>query len=515
MSLGGYDLSGLEVSEIRTVELDKTTKFEKLHEGFNSRFVDEQKNYIGLNETASKGIASFLEWDRPVTPELLPQLYDSAKEMVKGGEIDGKPMRSLSRISEYASNEAYKEANLRQHAGYAAELISTWKENAQAIKDSTGYTTCVVDNLSDEFREHAAEMGEFLRKNDPYVDKIRVNDKGEIVERIQSKFVGGDAKGCLQKLMSSKYDKYFNDGKVDVVEIPKDFYPDVKNLIIERRVSLEKQIEYLKTVPEKESDLLRKIAQLDRLDKVDDMIRQSTVKYDEAKFAVEHHKLYTTKLFVDNVVKSGHGLGVESGLEAATLTTAVSTVDNIQKYVSGEITATDAVKDIVSDAGLAGAAGYGTGFVEGVVANSMKASGHKMLSNMAKAGVAAAVITFAVESYDITMDFAQGEIPANEYAYELGKNAVSTAGGLAGAAVLTTVPGGPMVGSMVGCAVATAAYTTAVEYGGKGAEVLAAKAQEMADDAIEVAKTEIPDKVDMVRDIINGFAEENNVSVRV
>ena len=54
--------------------------------------------------------------------------------MIKGGEIDGKPMRSLSRISEYARNKAYMEANKRQHAGYAAELISTWKENAQAIK---------------------------------------------------------------------------------------------------------------------------------------------------------------------------------------------------------------------------------------------------------------------------------------------------------------------------------------------------------------------------------------------
>ena len=110
----------------------------------------------------------------------------------------------------------------------------------------------------------------------------------------------------LQKLMSSKYDKYFNDGRVDVIEIPKDFYPDVKNLIAERRVKLEKQIEYLKTVPKKEDVLLKRIAQLERLGKVDDMIRQSTVRYNEAKFAVEHHKLYVTKLFAEKVVESGY-----------------------------------------------------------------------------------------------------------------------------------------------------------------------------------------------------------------
>ena len=103
--------------------------------------------------------------------------------------------------------------------------------------------------------------------------------------------------------------------------------------------------------------------------------------------------------------------------------------------MSGEITATDAVKDIVKDVGLAGAAGYGTGFVEGVVANSMRASGHEMLSKMGKAGIPAAAITFAVESHDITSGFCSGRDSASEYAYELGKNVVSTAGGVAGAAI--------------------------------------------------------------------------------
>ena len=96
-----------------------------------------------------------------------------------------------------------------------------------------------------------------------------------------------------------------------------------------------------------------------------------------------------------------------------------------------------------------------------------------------------------------------------------------------GAALGSIVPGagtavgagiglvGGMVGSMVGCAVASEAYATAVEHGGEGAKVLATKAQELANNTVEIAKTEVPDKVNFIRDAINGFAAENDVPIRV
>ena len=72
-----------------------------------------------------------------------------------------------------------------------------------------------------------------------------------------------------------------------------------------------------------------------------------------------------------------------------------------------------------------------------------------------------------------------------------------------------------MVGSMVGCAVASEAYATAVEYGGKGADILADKAQKLADKAVETAKVEFPNRVVVVKDSINVFAAENNLPIRV
>ena len=98
------------------------------------------------------------------------------------------------------------------------------------------------------------------------------------------------------------------------------------------------------------------------------------------------------------------------------------------------------------------------------------------------------------------------------------------AGGMAaGAALGSIVPGAGtvvgagvgLVGSMVGCAVASEAYATAVEHGGEGAKVLASKAQELATNAVETAKSEVPEKVDFIKQAINDFATENDVPIRV
>ena len=44
---------------------------------------------------------------------------------------------------------------------------------------------------------------------------------------------------------------------------------------------------------------------------------------------------------------------------------------------------------------------------------------------------------------------------------------------------------------------------------------MAAKAQEMASKTVELAKTEVPDKVDSIRGSINNFAAENMIPIKV
>ena len=215
-----------------------------------------------------------------------------------------------------------------------------------------------------------------------------------------------------------------------------------------------------------------------------------------------------------------HKAGLDEGMEAATITFAVSTIENVEQFMFGDISAEEMVINITKDTGIAGVAGYAEGFVTEAVVTTMRGSASDMIRSLGNSGVPAMVISFGIESYDSVMAFAQGEIDGAELAYDLGGNASAVAGAAAGAEIGATVGSvvpvvgttiGGVVGGMVGAAVATGAYETAVEAGMEGAEVLADKAKELATQTVELAREVIPDSAEDVKGAINTFLSENNM----
>ena len=505
-----------EQSGLKTELIDGKEKLSTLHKGFESRLTPAYENFLSVNETAQESIALWIGENAALSQQFVPGAMDMIKAMYWGMEAGDITTLGLEQINQWGIHPDYVNQCVKQHAGYAAEVISTTKENLIALRDGTGIVTKRADELPDMFP-----------KNDQYVDKVRFDSSGNIIEKIQTKFVGKNAKECLAKLKSGDFDKYFMEDKVDKVEIPKDYYDDVKALAKEQMKSLENQIEHLKA-DGNEKDLLNRQKELERLKAVDQKIEKSTVTTQEAVEAVTNPKQYMRKIYIKDTLLNANKAGLDTGGIAAGLSCAVSTVDNVQKYFKGEVTAQEAVLDIAKDTGVAGLAGYGTGFVTSAVATTMSHSSHVLIQKVGSSCAPAAVVAWGVQSFDSITDYAQGEITGNELAYELGKNGASVAGGIvggmaAGAALGSVVPGAGtlvgagvgLVGSMVGCAVASEAYATAVEHGGEGAKVLATKAQELATNTIEAAKVEVPEKVDFIKQAINNFATENNVPIRV
>ena len=211
-----------------------------------------------------------------------------------------------------------------------------------------------------------------------------------------------------------------------------------------------------------------------------------------------------------------HEVGVKSGLVAAGITCAVSTVDNVSSFIDGEITAEEMVVDIVQDTAVAGALGYGTAFISTAVSQAMSISSSALISKVGGSCAPASVVAFAVESYDDISEFAQGKIDGNELAYNLGENAAIVAGTFAGGAIagaaIATVAGpvgtvaGTIVGGVVGCVLATEAYETSVELGAEGAEFLAQKANEFARTTIDAVSEAAPEKLEEVKNAFKDFA---------
>ena len=508
-------LDAIERSGLDQGLADAFRKLDSLHSSFDSKLTVVDGRYSNVNGSFNQNAAQWLGLSPGTDVSgIQGSLMDSMKDMYYGSDVNGRQSLGLKEIHGWKREGAYKDINTKQQAGFAAEVISTTKENLIAKHEGTGMRTCRADDLPDLFP-----------KNDQYVDKVRFDAEGNIVDRIQTKFVGKSGETCLSKLMSKKFDKYIYDGKVDKIEIPKDFYDEIRsnNLIEAKRAELETSLAKVKELGK--TDVAAKYeARLDKLNRLDKMLEPSTVTMNEAIDAVKHPTRTTAKFFYDDLVKTGKEVmkkgneaGIKSGLVAAGITMAVSTVDNVSAYIDGEITAEEMVVDIVKETAAAGAIEYGAEFISTAVSQTMSRSSCQLIRQVAGSSAPVAIVSFAVESYDSVTAYARGEIDGEELAYELGENAVTVAGAMKGATIGASIGSalgpagsvaGGIVGGVVGAAVASEAYATAVELGAEGVEFLAEQAENLMKGTLELFEEHIPDKLDDAKAAFSNYIEK-------
>lgn len=505
-----YAIDILEKNSLDSSATKISEKIQMLHKGFESKVSTTDGAFINDQANVARGYERWLNTGDNLRNEVVDKVNLAGaqgiiKQMYEGRELgNGQRTLGLKELSKYGRDGKYEYQNTKQQAGFAAEIIGTAKDNLFAEIKGNGIKTFRADDRPDLFP-----------KNDQFVDKIRISPDGNIVDRIQVKFVGRNGGECLMKLASPKYDKYFDGKHVDKIEIPREFYKEIRHgKLIENKIqSLEKQL--ANAQDKGDIDLAQKVQKrIDRFQLIDKMIEKSRVSSKEAVFARMHPDAYVK-------LQAGNQAGLESGIAAASMTAAVSTVDNVRAVLDGKMDPLEAFTDTVGDVGLAGTLGYGTGFVSRVVANSMTESSHELIASMGKANVPATAISFGIASYDSISDYATGSISGKELAYDLSENAVGIAGSaLAGAAAGSIVPGigtvggfaVGLIGGTVGYAVTTEAYKTAMQYGIENAPQLEARAKQIASETIDYAKVNVPDKVNEITTAINDFANKNQLS---
>ena len=472
----------IEKDNIETKGLQVSDKLESFHDSFRSALSPENGKFVSA-------AGSFIEQsirqnfdvqDKAITPEIISGAVNTVKNMYSGIDVDGRKSLGLRDISKMKINKDYYYSNLCQHAGFAAEVISTEKENFYAKLHNTGDVTYRADDLPSHLREQLSSKGiEIAAKNDQYVDKVRFKSDGTI-EKVQTKFVGNDARSCLNKLMSEDYEKYLEDGKVDKIEIPKEFNKELQSQIKTDKKALCKQYAKIKDVSEKAADAEKIKKNIDKLDKLKDKVEASNVTKADAKLATEHPKLYAAKQI------NSHSM--RQGAKTAAFTAAVSGVSNYEKYKSGEITGTEAVKNVVKDSAIAGGIQYGTEVVTQLTGGS---------------SVPGAVITMGVESYGDVKGYIDGDISGEQLAYNLGENAASIIGGAVGGTVGSAAgPVGSFVGAGVGSKAAREGYKATVDFVAENADDIKNTAAELGENILDTAndvKDAAADKADELK----------------
>ena len=89
----------------------------------------------------------------------------------------------------------------------------------------------------------------------------------------------------------------------------------------------------------------------------------------------------------------------------------------------------------MTETDAAGAIEYASEFITTAVSQTMSQFSSAPIQKAAGSSIPAAVIFFAVESYDSVSPYTKDEIDAEELEYELGDNAVSIAGAMKGTAI--------------------------------------------------------------------------------
>lgn len=504
-----------EAVELTGTRHDYLQELVGLHGNFESSLPMVAGAFDSVNPSFSDNLGWFVGIEnQAILQSIRPSIMESIETMLNGQlDINGNQTLGLNAISNWTINPEYYSQNLRQHAGYAAEVISTAKENIIAAAEKTGITTYRADDRPD--------LG--FKKNDQYVDKIRINSSGEIIERIQTKFFGDNGTEWVQKMMQEDCDKYF-DGHVDKIECPKDFYDEAKAYITQRKEDLGRQLERV-TADGKDEAIQSRQAKIDRLNKLDDMIEQSTVTTDEARQSVTQPQRSVAKLFSGEMLEANLKEGAYGAAAAAGLTFVSSSVIHGAEFMNGDITVDEMVREIAAETGTAGAIGGTTAFITATVASSMQSSSCNLIRSIGGSCLPACAVAFAVESYDSVMDYAQGAIGAEELVYELGHNATTIAGGAIGGAKFGAMAGtafgpagmfaGGLVGGLVGSAVASGAYETAVQYAPEAAEEIATQVKGFAQDTLDIIANECPERLENARAVLSEYFIVNEIPVTV
>lgn len=472
----------IENKEFKTLELSPNDEnIEHIYD-MNDSFKDSIDNSENLDNVLpaniDRNLRDWLNFDENIdVSQLQPTLMEELDKMLYGvTDANGKQTLGLDAISKWKHEGPTKDAIIKQQAGYAAEVLSTTKDNLIAKANGDGTTTYRTDDITDRFPKD-------FTKNDQYVDKVKLDADGNIVERIQTKFVGTDGKTALDKLMSKDFEKYVFEGNVDKIEIPKDFYQEIRDngLIEAKRNNLTSQLE--RTLKDGKTDVANNLQhKLDKLNRLDEMLVPSSVTMNEAIKAVKHPTRIKAAIFAKEALPKAFANGAKSGLIAAGITAVVSTLDNAKKFAEGEITKEEMVDDIIKETAAAGLIEGTTTVILDTVSKAMSKSSSAVIQKIGNSCLPAAVVSMAVTSYGDVKDYMTGVSTKKDLAYDIGENAVTIAGSMAAGAAAGTALGsvlgpagavaGNIIGGVAGAVIASEVYATGVEYAKKAVEAI-------------------------------------------
>ncbi|GIO35751.1 hypothetical protein J41TS12_06120 [Paenibacillus antibioticophila] len=391
-----------------------------------------------------------------VTTESIERYGRAASEFIKGykGSVDanGEIVRKgLKQMSESKVHPDFEYQNVKQQAGFSAEIHYVDKTNAENII-----------NRNDTRVYRSNDIG---RGNDTQFDILSVDESGNPSWGAQMKFCGKfstpeeiriSSENLVDKMTSDKWERY----RGNDVLVPKEQFEVAKKYAEDQADRLSEQAEKLKNQGQfDKADLLEQKAE--RYRQVSDDLKDSGITSKEAIFLREHPKMATAKY----VLETAHQSGLENAKGAAIISAAISTAQNVTSLIRREKQVGEAITDVAKDTATGAATAYVIGATDTAIRGFMASSQNSVFVNLSKTNMPAMIATATVQVGKSLIRYAKGEIDSLQLVEELGEKGTGMMAASFGAAVGTVIfPGvGTVIGGMVGYLSSSSIYNACMQ----------------------------------------------------
>ncbi|RUP34387.1 MAG: hypothetical protein EKK45_03275 [Curvibacter sp.] len=337
--------------------------------------------------------------------------------------------------------------NIKQQAGFSAEVATTSRDNAEAIIKGSKIRTSRSDDLP--------QFG----KNHNVVDRVQLLD-GQVIEGSQSqmKFVGNRDE-LLNKI--AKEDGKFARYRGVKLELPSEQFEGAAE-------HCQKQAEQLR-FNASQAEQAGKPAVAERLrneaDNYDELalnVRDSGLTTEQAIFYRTHPRIATA---VD-IARTSHRAGVKGAQYGAAIGGTISLVRNIFSMAQGEVNASVAAKTLATDTAKASAMGYATAAAGSAIKGTLQQSSSQTLRALSQTSAPALVVNICISLGASISRYAKGEISESQLLAEVGeKGAGMLSGAMMAALGQLAIPVpfvGAAIGGMIGCTLSSLFYQSAL-----------------------------------------------------
>ena len=394
------------------------------------------------------------------TSETVGRFGSANAEYIKGytgidNETGQKFAKGLAGIARHKVHPDYVDANLKQQAGYSAEVAATSRDNAEAIIARSEVRTARSDDLPHYGRNHNV------------VDRVQILD-GQIIEgsQTQMKFVG-NPKQLLKDI--AQEDGKFARYRGTRIELPSEQYKDAAQHCRDQAQQLRINAQHaeLHGKPDAAAKLR---SEADNYEQLASNVRDSGMTTEQALFYREHPEIATAF----DIAHTSHRAGVEGAQHGAVIGSCISLLQNLLATAQGKQDLRGAAQAVAVDTAKAGAIGYGTAFAGSAIKASMQQSGSQALRTLSSTNAPALAVNICLSLGSSVKRYVTGEITESQLLVEVGeKGAGMLSGGMMAALGQLAIPVpfvGAAVGGLIGYSLSSLFYQSALD-AARGVEV--------------------------------------------